>query len=263
MTNTCKTDDYLIPTPHGQLFVRRWQPEPIATNTPLILIHDSLGCVALWRDFPEQLAHTLQRPVIAYDRLGFGQSDPRQAPPSIHFIKEEASIYFPLIKQALRIGQFALLGHSVGGSMALLIAQKYQQACQAVVSISTQPYVEERTLEGIRQAKQGFQSPKQFERLERWHQERTRWVLDAWTETWLSADFRTWNINEALPEISTPILAIHGDSDEYGSVDFPKTIVNQAGGNAILDIIPQCGHFPHRENTSHVQKSIVRFLKSG
>jgi len=88
-------------TPYGGLYIKEWLPNELSSNIPIIMLHDSLGCVKLWKDFPEMLATTLSRRIIAYDRLGFGQSDIRIEPPTADFIKEEASIFFPEIKKYL------------------------------------------------------------------------------------------------------------------------------------------------------------------
>ena len=144
--------DILMAVAGGEIFVRRWVVEN-SDAAPIILLHDSLGCVDLWRDFPEALAQFTKRTVIAYDRLGFGRSSQREGLPSISFIEEEANIYFPAIKQALGIDEFILLGHSVGGGMAITIAATHSQDCQAVITEAAQAFVEERTLIGIRTAK--------------------------------------------------------------------------------------------------------------
>jgi pimeloyl-ACP methyl ester carboxylesterase len=113
--------DSLVEVPGGSVFVRHWRVRH-SDRPPIILLHDSLGSVDLWRDFPAALAHATTRPVLAYDRLGFGRSTPRSERPSVEFIAEEAETCFPALQRALGIPRFALFGHSVGGAMALVIA---------------------------------------------------------------------------------------------------------------------------------------------
>src|SRR5436305_10552411 len=113
--------DRVVNAPGGAIFVRRWDPTPAARAAPLILLHDSLGCVDLWRDFPATLAGHLGAPVVAYDRLGFGRSSGRTEPPAADFIREETEEVFPALRGELGIADFALFGHSVGGAMALVI----------------------------------------------------------------------------------------------------------------------------------------------
>src|SRR3954469_25243049 len=108
----------------GALFTRQWRPAGVAGECPLVLLHDSLGCVELWRDFPATLAQQLARPVVAYDRLGFGRSSPRDELPAPDFIREEAEEGLPVVLRGLGIADFALFGHSVGGAMALVVASR-------------------------------------------------------------------------------------------------------------------------------------------
>lgn len=231
-----------------------------STRTPIVLLHDSLGSVALWRDFPGQLAAATGRRVVAYDRLGFGQSDVRTDRPSIDFVGEEATLYFPAVREQLGLARFVALGHSVGGGMAIHCAAADPDACEALVTIAAQVFAEERTLEGIRAAKEQFRDPAQVQRLARYHGERTAWVLDAWIGNWLHPDFADWNLLEVLPRVACPVLALHGDSDEYGSTRHPTLIGERSGGSAQVAILPETGHVPHRERPQVVLQRIGEFL---
>ncbi len=245
--------------PGGTIFVRRWNPATASPTDPLILLHDSLGCVELWRDFPAALARQLGRPVVSYDRLGFGRSSERKGTPTTDFIREEAEQVFPAVRGELGISGFALFGHSVGGAMSLVIASRAADSCRAVFSESAQAFVEDRTVAGVKSAKAHFQKPEQFDRLKKWHGAKARWVLDAWTEVWLSPEFATWSLEPDLPLVKCPILVIHGDQDEYGSVRFPEFICRHAGGPAELHILKGCGHVPHRERPDDVTNLVERF----
>jgi pimeloyl-ACP methyl ester carboxylesterase len=251
--------DGTVKVPGGTVFVRRWNAATVSSNGPLILLHDSLGCVELWRDFPGRLARQLDVPVLAYDRLGFGHSSERKDMPDAGFIREEAEQTFPALRDELGVTNFALFGHSVGGAMALVIASKAGDLCRAVVSESTQAFVEDRTLSGIRAAKTNFQQPEQLDRLRRWHGAKAQWVLDAWTEVWLSPAFASWSLASDLPLVKCPILVIHGDTDEYGSVRFPESICRSAGGRAELHVLKGCGHVPHREQQDTVIDLVCGF----
>ena len=253
--------DGLVDVPGGSVFVRRWTPSGISAPSPVILLHDSLGCVELWRDFPEALAHQLSRHVIAYDRLGFGKSSARDGLPSTDFIGEEAAIYFPAIRSALRIGGYSLFGHSVGGAMALMIAAAPESGCERVVTESAQAFVEQRTLAGIRSAQEQF-ARGGFDRLRKWHGDRAQWVLDAWTQVWLAPTFASWSLDPHLRKIHCPVLAIHGDTDEFGSVAFPERIVRGVSGPSRLAILENCGHVPHRERQHEVLELVSDFFAS-
>lgn len=254
-----KIQESSVETPYGVLYVKEWLPNELSSNIPIIMLHDSLGCVNLWKDFPEMLATKLSRRVIAYDRLGFGQSSVRVEPPTTDFIKEEASIFFPEIKKHLSIDKYIVLGHSVGGGMSLNIAAN-DKNCTAVISISAQAFVEDITLQGIQTAKKMFEKQGQIERLEKWHDNKARWVLNAWIDIWLSPDFLTWNLNYCLCDVSCPVLVIHGDNDEYGSNAFPQFIADNVLGYSTTLIIQKCGHFPHKEKTNEVLDGIENFI---
>ncbi len=166
----------------ARLFVRTWEPSSRDPELcPVLLLHDSLGCVALWRSFPDRLALRLKRPVIAYDREGYGRSSARRERPGPDFIADEAQRVFPALKDALALDTVALFGHSVGGSMAVHIAARHGDACDALITAGTQAFVETRTLEGIRSAKAYFEGPGGMKRLEALHGDTAGWVLDAWT----------------------------------------------------------------------------------
>jgi pimeloyl-ACP methyl ester carboxylesterase len=252
--------DSFVDVSGGSVFTRRWIPGR-DDRPPILLLHDSLGCVDLWRHFPEALAGATARPVIAYDRLGFGKSAPRVERPSADFIREEAEILFPALLRGLGISRCALFGHSVGGAMAVMIAALYPETCEALITESAQAFVESRTLSGIRTAKAQFDDPARFEKIVSLHGDKARWVLDAWTEVWLSADFSAWSLNEHLPKVTCPVLAIHGDSDEFGSVEFPRRIAGNVGGPSELVILDQCGHVPHRERQADVLRLAASFLE--
>ena len=185
-------------------------------------MHDSLGCVALWRDFPAQLAQATARVVYAYDRLGFGLSDASTQPLAHSFVITEAEQTFKAVLDYFSIQNFIILGHSMGGGMSVVIAAAYPERCQGLISISAQYAVEALTLAGISEAKVGFQQAGQMERLEKYHPEMAQWVLDGWTETWLSPIFQDWNLASVIKDVLCPTMVIHGELDEYGSTAQPQ-----------------------------------------
>ncbi len=257
--------DQWIEHPQGRLFARRWWPqESSPQGCPIVLLHDSLGCVALWRDFPAALSQATGREVIAYDRLGFGQSDPRRERPTLDFISEEASCHLPLVCEQLGVHRFVALGHSVGGGMAIQCAAESASAdaprCEALVTLAAQVFPEDRTLAGIRAAREQFRAPGQIERLAKYHGDKARWVLDAWIGSWLVPDFASWSLAGVLPRVHCATLAIHGELDEYGSTRHPELIGRLAGGPTRVEILPGVGHVPHREQPAEVMRLLASFL---
>jgi len=256
--------DLWIDGNHGRMFVRSWFPERDAlrpNHAPILLLHESLGCIEQWKDFPSALAQATGRTVVAYDRLGFGRSDRLTAPPAPTFVEDEAAHGFACVLEHLGIERFVVLGHSVGGSMAVHCAARYPEACQAMITMSAVTFVEQRTLSGIRQARAWFADPAQRERLRRYHGERSDWVLSAWIDTWLAPDFATWTLAHALPAVGCPSLAIHGDDDEFGSERHPQLIADHASGQVEQALLSGVGHVPHREQPELVLERIERFLQ--
>lgn len=255
------TKDLLIDVPNGKIFSRTWEQKNSKLE-PIILLHDSLGSIDLWGTFPLSLAEATGRTVIAYDRLGFGRSSARDKRPSPNFVREEAEIYFPFIKKGLGVLDFLLFGHSVGGGMAITIASHFQKECKAVITESAQAFVEDLTIKGIQVAKEKFKDQIAVEKLNKLHGEKTRWVLDAWIEVWLSPEFADWSLKEELPQVKCPVLIIHGDKDEYGSRAFPEMISRLTGGKSQLELMADCGHIPHREKKDAVLSLVKTFVEA-
>lgn len=227
-----------------------------------MLFHDSLGCVELWRDFPAALSATTRRPVIAYDRLGFGKSDLRHDQLPINFIADEATSYFPIIREQIGFRRFVAFGHSVGGAMAVNCAAEFAADCAALVTESAQVFPEDRTLQSIQNARVQFKNNEQLERLKRYHGEKAKWVVDAWTESWLIPEFASWSIASVLPQVICPVLAIHGIHDEYGTTRHPEMIGRLSTGPSRVEIIPDTYHVPHRERPDMILKLVAEFLGS-
>ena len=242
--------------PQGQIYVKRWMVDQnnSLNNAPIILFHQSLGSVELWRDFPAQLALATQRDVIAYDRIGFGQSSVQAHSLELNFIEQEVQDTFSFLFDAVA------MGHSVGGGMAAVCAAWYPFNCVALITESAQAMVEDVTLAGIRKAKVNFKNEKFFNRLAKYHADKTQWVLDAWTETWLNPASAAWCLDRYLAQVCCPVLSIHGEQDEYATLAQPQRFVERVQGPAELCIIPECQHFPHQEKSEQILQVIKQFL---
>lgn len=243
-----------------RIFIQTWTPSQCLNNTAIILLHDSLGSVHLWRDFPEQLAQITQQKVIAYDRLGFGQSSAHLNTLNHDFVVTEATQTFEQILQELDVQKFIVMGHSVGGGMASVCAATYPDQCVGLITIAAQACVEELTLSGIKEAKQMFAQDGQLDRLRKYHGEKAQWVLDAWTETWLSDDFKNWSLRSFIEKIQSPMLVIHGELDEYGSLNQPQQFIDYSPSVSQLRIMKNTHHMPHKENPKEVLTIIQKFI---
>ncbi|MFY0991918.1 alpha/beta fold hydrolase [Halomonas sp. C05BenzN] len=248
-----------IASPRGERFAARWAPPGGETpRSPIVLLHDSLGCVALWREFPAMLAVASGREVIAYDRLGFGKSACHPGPQPTSFIADEAEA-FDELRERFGLARFMALGHSVGGAMATEIAGRHADGCEALITVAAQACIEPRTLAGIREAEHAFRNPAAMARLTKHHGDKAEWVLRAWVDTWHAEAFADWTLDSALHRVTCPTLVIHGKHDEYGSLAQPERIAGGVAGPIETAILP-CGHVPHRECPEQLIATLQPFL---
>ena len=261
-TRPITTEDHRIATARGTLFARCWRPPTDVERAPVVLFHDSLGCVELWRDFPAQLCTHTGRQVVAYDRLGFGHSAAHPDRLALDFIATEADEAFAALRRDLGIGRFVPFGHSVGGGMAVHCAARYPDACVALITEAAQAFVEDRTIAGVEAAREHFAEPGQLARLVRRHGDKAPWVLAAWIESWLAPEFADWSLQAVLPRVHCPLLVIHGEEDEFGSTRHPDLIGTLADGPAQVAVLPQTRHVPHRDRVTQVLDLVTRFLAS-
>ncbi|MFC6095515.1 alpha/beta fold hydrolase [Flavobacterium qiangtangense] len=213
----------------------------------LVFLHDSLGCVQLWRDFPEKLSVAASCNVLIYDRLGYGKSD---AMPSskrnADYLEKEAAVLNDLLSN-LNITGAILFGHSDGGSIALLAAAKYAGRVAGLICEAAHIFVEDVTLKGIYGAAEAYNTTDLPERLKKYHGDKVDAVFKSWVETWCGNDFRNWNIESFLPQITAPLLFIQGDADEFGTMAQVDRTISQVSGNAEKFIFSDAGHTPHKE----------------
>ena len=211
---------------------------------------------------PAALCKAPDRQVVAYARLGFGRSDPHPGTLALDFIASEAKGDFATVLRALGIARFIVFGHSVGGGMAVNCAAHHGAACVALITESAQAFVEDRTVDGLEDARALFKDPGQVDRLKRYHGDKARWVLDAWIESWLAPAFATWSLRPVLPQVDCPALVIHGVDDEYGSPVHPALIAELSGGPARLELMADTRHVPHREREADVVAMVRAFLET-
>lgn len=253
-----ETEERLVEVAGGALFSQRVAPPVVADAAPILLFHDSLGAVALWRTFPAKLSRAAGRPVLAYDRLGFGRSSPRGDRMSFDFVAKEATEAIGPLLDAWKVDRFVAFGHSVGGGMAVETAARHQTRVEALVTVSAQAFVEDRTIEGLEAARRAFADPEQIARLAKYHGDKASWVVEAWLGTWLAPEFAEWTLDSALARVVCPTFAVHGAEDEYGSAAHPERIAAGAHGHAL--ILPGIGHVPHRECPETLAGATARFL---
>lgn len=229
------------------------------TGAPtLVFLHEALGCTAMWKDVPEQLSGMTGLPALIYDRHGHGKSGALAGPRDPDYLDRESFEILPAILEACGVADPLLVGHSDGGSIALLYASRYP--ARAVVTEAAHVFVEDVTLAGIRDAVDAWRATDLEQKLARYHGTKTGALFTAWAETWLSDDFVSWNIEAALPGITCPALIIQGEGDEYGTRRQVEAIAGGVSGPARTLLLPDCRHVPHLQAADRVLPAIADFI---
>jgi pimeloyl-ACP methyl ester carboxylesterase len=260
---TSRMAEGLVDVDGVELFVHRLATSEAAADAPtIVFLHDSLGCITTWRDFPSVLARRVRLDAIVYDRRGYGRSAPFSGESRpVDYLTREADTLFALLDR-LAIERVVLFGHSDGGSIALIAAALRPDRVAAVVTEGAHVFVEEQTLAGIRDAQASFATTDLAERLARHHGDRVPAIMSAWFETWFSAAFRRWNVESLLPAGRCPALIIQGSADEFGTMAQVRAIERGWGGRAEALMLPGVGHTPHRDAREPVLEASVSFLGS-
>lgn len=227
----------------------------------LVFLHDGLGSIGQWKDFPNAVSDKVQLPALVYDRYGHGKSEQLAEKRKPSYLHDEALMFLPDILEALNINnQLILIGHSDGGAIALLYASAYPTRVAGVITEAGHVFVEEAMRVGIRQASSKETSEKLLPLLAKYHGDNTETVFYGWADIWLSDEFSSWNIEDCLPNITAPVLAIQGENDEYGHMEQPKPIVTKVSGPSRELWIEDCKHVPHHEKRDQVLEEVAGFI---
>ena len=231
---------------------------PVAGKASIVLLHEGLGSVALWKSFPLQLAERTGRPVAVYSRYGHGQSDVLAGKRDVDYMHYEGETVLPQVIAELGLERPILFGHSDGASIALICAGSHPQLVSALVLEAPHVFVEDHTIAGIEAARTAFLETDLPQKLARYHRdvERTFW---GWNDIWLDERFRNWNIERYLSGVRVPVLVIQGQDDEYGTAAQYETIAHSIAGSRIV-ALTSCGHSPHRDRTLATLDATASFL---
>ena len=245
----------------GHRLRAQWVAGPAeAGATALVFLHEGLGSIGQWRGFPAELCRATGLPGLIYERWGFGGSDRLELPRPTDYLAVEAERALPEVLAACGIARPILVGHSDGGSIALLFASAFPKDVVACVSMAAHVFVEDVTIAGIREVVARWKAGDLKPRLAKYHGANTVTMFRGWAETWLRPDFRGWNIEDRLAAITCPLLVIQGEDDEHGSVAQVEAIAQGASGRAEAVMIPACGHSPHLEAGETVVSRIAVFV---
>jgi pimeloyl-ACP methyl ester carboxylesterase len=228
-------------------------------RTPLVLLHEGLGSISLWRDFPARLADATGRHVLVYSRYGHGESDVLRERQPVEFMHREAETFGELL-ESLDIASAILVGHSDGASIALLHAASPASRALALVVLAPHLFVEDRTIASIAEAREALSTTDILLRLGRHHRDPLR-TFRGWNDVWLEPAFRAWDIRREVARIRCPILAIQGEDDEYGTMaqlDELERLLPTAPSQLRL---PGCRHSAHRDRPAEVTAAIAEFIE--
>ena len=235
-----------------------WVGEAQAATSPVVFLHEGLGSVAMWKDFPERFCTEHGLRGFVFSRPGYGRSTPR--PHDQHwapdFMHRQANEVLPALFAEVGIERPWLFGHSDGGSIALLHAARH--AVAGVVAIAPHLFVEDISVASIEQARDAYETTDLRARLARYHDDPDS-AFRGWNDVWLSPAFRAWNIERDTETITAPVLAVQGEDDAYGTLEQIRAIARRLPKTRLLEI-PGCGHSPHRDQPKTLTREAGRFI---
>lgn len=249
-------------TAGGRQLEFEWHgPGPAAAPT-LVFLHEGLGCVTTWRDFPARLAETTGWGALVYSRAGYGRSEPVPVPRPLRFMHDEALLVLPEVLEAVGVREAVLVGHSDGGSIALIHAGGAPTArVRGLLLEAPHVFCEDLSVRSIARAAEKYREGDLRRALERHHGDNVDIAFWGWNRVWLDPDFRAWNIEEYLGRVRCPVLVIQGADDEYGTVAQIDAIEAGCGGPVSRLILPDCGHSPHRDQPDATLGAMASFVR--
>ncbi len=228
----------------------------------LVFLHEGLGCVALWRNFPKLLSDTLSLPGFVFSRQGYGASTSIPLPRPVEFMHHEGLNVLPRVLDEAGIESAILVGHSDGASISIINAGGVgDPRVKGIVLLAAHIFNEEITVKSIEEAKVAFETTDLREKLKKYHGDNVDCAFWGWNGVWLNPDFLEWNIEEFLPRVDLPTLVIQGEDDQYGTEAQVQGIAAGLRDNCVVKIIADCGHSPHLEQPEQTLSAIVDFVR--
>nr|WP_314623595.1 alpha/beta hydrolase [uncultured Noviherbaspirillum sp.] len=240
----------------------QWVGSDDPARPVVVFLHEGLGSVAMWKDFPQQFCERHGLRGLLYSRYGYGNSTPRPAGEQWEpdFMHRQAHEVLPALLAALDIDRPWLFGHSDGGSIALLHAARFAENLRGVIVLAPHIFVEDISVSSIRVAREAYLRDGLRERLARYHADVDS-AFRGWNDIWLDPAFRDWNIEAELPGIRCPVLAVQGEDDEYGTLEQIHGIARKVPQARTL-VLPDCGHSPHRDQPEALSREAGNFIGS-
>jgi len=241
-----------------RLEYRCFGPSPAEAPT-IVMLHEGLGCAALWRDFPARLAQATKMGVFVYSRAGYGQSDPADLPRPVDYMTREATQALPAVLDAFGFRRGILLGHSDGATIAAIYAGSVEDfRVRGIVLMAPHFFTEPAGLEAIAQAKAAYESGDLRERMAKYHRDPDN-AFRGWNDAWLNPAFQDWNVADVIDYLRIPTLAIQGREDQYGTLAQIAEIETRSYAPVDKLILDGCKHSPHLEKPDAVVAEIAEF----
>lgn len=238
----------------------QWHQTGQKDHPTLIFLHEGIGCVEMWKDFPRKVSQETGCPVLVFSRFGYGNSDLYPNPWKINFMHKEALRILPEIIKETQIKNYILIGHSDGGSIAIIFAGgPHSKGLKGVITEAAHVFCEPITINCIQQAKINYEQHTLRQGLKKYHGKNTENAFRGWNDVWLNPTFINWNIEKYLSRIKVPLLAIQGKDDQYGTekqIESIKSHVNHAKTYLIDD----CRHSPHLEQPEKILNIMTQFI---
>ena len=233
-------------------------PRPEQAPT-IVLLHEGLGCVGLWGDFPDKLAEATGAGVFVYSRAGYGQSSPVKLPRPLTFMHEEANDVLPRLLDAIGFRHGLLVGHSDGASIAAIYGGSVQDhRVRGLVLIAPHFFTEDMGIAEIARAREAYATTDLRQKLSRWHADVDN-AFKGWNDAWLDPEFRKWDITEPLAYIRVPVLIVQGENDQYGTVKQIEVAQQECYCPVDVLLLPGAKHAPHREAPDATLRAIAEF----
>jgi pimeloyl-ACP methyl ester carboxylesterase len=246
---------------NGKRLEARWHgPSPDQALT-LVFLHEGLGCVDMWHDFPRDLAAATGCGALVFSRLGYGTSDACTLPRPLRFMHHEGLNVLPELLKKAGVEECVLVGHSDGGSIGIIYAGGTKALpLKGLITEAAHVFCEDLSIQSIQAARERYLEGDLREKLAEYHGSNVDCAFWGWNDAWLHPDFMQWNLEEYLPGIRVPLLAIQGEDDPYGTPAQVEAIVGQAGGNSRSLMLPDCGHAPHRDRPQATLNAMRDFI---
>lgn len=239
-------EEYQLSVRGHNIFTKKiHQKGSLSHNYALVFLHDGLGSTESWGDFPFKLASETGLDALLYDRRGYGRSSSFTFSGNADYLKDEALHILPEILHKFKIYFPIFIGHSDGGTIALIFSGIYSQINSLIVSIAAHTFVEPVTISGIKDLMSDFNSGSLRNKLLKQHHSKTDPLFASWTTTWLGKDFTNYNIYDYLKKIKSSMLLIQGDKDEFGTAAQINSISEYSNAEKDIFMIENCGHLPH------------------